>query len=134
MMKEPTEPRTSTEARRHRPSTKKQTKASAAPKAAASPARKRRSLRRKRRVAAEDKRESTAEVVTDARPRNLKADSNSRKDKGSATRALEATTPGDRPSRKSTRRGANGAKPDSQQRRQVMRKVRSPKSRHSMTS
>jgi hypothetical protein len=47
----------------------------------------------------------------------------------SVTRASEATDPHTRPSRKSTRRSVNRAKPDAQQRRQAVRASRSPKSR-----
>jgi len=75
-----------------------------------------------------------AEVDTDAVPKNAKADKNDKKSKGKSTHRLEAQAPGKRPSRKSTRRGANHIKPDAQQRRQTMRAVRSPKSRHAMRS
>jgi len=64
--------------------------------------------------------------------KNHKADKNDKKSKGKSTHELEAHAPGTRPSRKSRRGGANHIKPDSQQRRQTMRSVRSPKSRHAM--
>lgn len=70
-------------------------------------------------------------MVTDAKPRNLNAaDKDSKKNKGKATHALEATQPGKRPSRKSTRGGANHIKADSQQARAVTRAHRSPQARH----
>ena len=130
MMNETSEPRNATEARRHRASTKKKTTAanvSARPVTA-----KRKATTR--RVRAEDKRESTSEVDTDAVARNLDRDTGSRKLKGHATHALESTAPGKRPTRKSTRKGANGIKPDSQQHNRAVRKTRSAKSRHATTT
>jgi hypothetical protein len=70
----------------------------------------------------EDKRMSRAD---EADEKNL------RKDHDKATVELEASRT-DRPSRKSTRRGANRMKPDSQLKRRQTRKVRSPQSRHAM--
>lgn len=55
---------------------------------------------------------------------------NLRKDHDKASYELEASR--GRPSRKSTRRGANRMKPDSQLERRQTRKVRSPASRHAM--
>jgi hypothetical protein len=59
------------------------------------------------------------------------SEKNLRKDHDKASYELEATGTG-RPTRKSTRRGANRVKPDSQLRRRQTRKVRSPESRHAM--
>ena len=67
----------------------------------------------------EDKRMSSAD---EADQKNL------RKDHDRASYELEASS--GRPSRKSTRRGANRVKPDSQLKRRQTRKVRSPKARH----
>jgi hypothetical protein len=81
----------------------------------------------------EDKRESPQAMVGGAQPKNLKgADTDDRKDKGKATHELEASNPAKRPSRKSTRGGANHIKPDSQLRRRVVRALRSPKNRQAM--
>jgi hypothetical protein len=80
----------------------------------------------------EDKREDPNEIETNARAKNVKADTNDKKSKGKSTHELEASNPSKRPSRKSRRGGANHIKPDSQQRRQTMRAVRSPKNRHAM--
>jgi hypothetical protein len=80
----------------------------------------------------EDKRESPAEMETTATPKNVKADKNDKKSKGKSTYELESSNPSKRPSRKSTRGGANHIKPDSQQRRQHTRAVRSPKTRNAM--
>lgn len=55
---------------------------------------------------------------------------NLRKDHDKASYELEASR--GRPSRKSTRRGANRVKPDSQLKRRQTRKVRSPQARHDM--
>jgi hypothetical protein len=131
MMRETNPPRTATEARRHRPSTKTAStaKKNSRTAKAARPARK---VAPKQVVLAEDKRESTDEVVTDARPKNLTKGGAGRKAKGRAVHALEARSPEKRPSRKSTRRGANGAKPDVGKRREALRRVRSPKARHAM--
>jgi transposase-like protein len=85
-------------------------------------------------VPREDKRESPNDVVTDAAPKNLSADKDSKKNKGKFTHELEAQAPGARPSRKSSRGGANHIKPDSQQHRQRTRDVRSAKNRHAMRS
>lgn len=84
------------------------------------------SAARKRINAPEDKRESPKEMVTPARARNLKRAAGKR----NTANAIEATEPGKRPTRKSTRGGSNRAKPDSQQKRAQTRKTRSPKSRH----
>jgi hypothetical protein len=70
----------------------------------------------------EDKRMSNAD---EAEQKNL------RKDHDKATYELESSSK-DRPSRKSTRRGANRMKPDSQLKRRQTRKLRSPQSRHAM--
>ena len=80
----------------------------------------------------EDKREARSEMVTDARPKNLKLAKNSRKDKGKAAYAQEASSPSKRPSRKSTRRAANHVKADSQLRRRSTRAARSSKHRAAM--
>lgn len=69
----------------------------------------------------EDKRMSNAD---EAGEKNL------RKDHDRASYELEASS--GRPSRKSTRRGANRVKPDSQLKRRQTREVRSPKARHAM--
>lgn len=69
----------------------------------------------------EDKRMSNAD---EAEQKNL------RKDHDKASYELEASR--GRPSRKSTRRGANRVKPDSQLRRRQTRAVRSPKARQAM--
>jgi len=110
-------PRTPTEGRRRRPSTheKEPAVAKAKPKTALKPAAPK--LRR------EDKREAPVEMETNARSMNVHAD-------GSGTHTLEASNPLKRPSRKSTRGGANRVKPDSQQQRQTTRALRSPESRH----
>ena len=71
----------------------------------------------------EDKREAPKEMETNARPMNVHAD-------GSGTHGLEASNPSKRPSRKSTRGGANRVKPDSQLQRRTTRALRSPESRH----
>lgn len=70
----------------------------------------------------EDKRMSEANEVE---AKNL------RRDHDKASYELEASAKS-RPSRKSTRRGANRQKPDSQLKRRQTRKVRSPQSRHAM--
>jgi len=109
-------PRTATEGRRRRPSSHEKKPAVAAKaKAVLKPAAPK--LRR------EDKREAPVEMETNARPMNVHAD-------GSGTHSLEASNPLKRPSRKSTRGGANRVKPDSQQQRQTTRALRSPESRH----
>ena len=131
MMNERNPPRTATEARRHRPSTKGTSMASKTSRSAKA-ARPVRKAAPKRVVLAEDKRESTDEVETDARPKNLTKDGDGRKAKGRAVHALEARSPDQRPSRKSTRRGANGIKPDTQMRRETTRRTRSAKARHAM--
>jgi hypothetical protein len=77
--------------------------------------------KRKAGTMKEDKRMSRADEVEQ---KNL------RKDHDKATYELEASR--GRPSRKSTRRGANGVKPDSQLKRRQTRKVRSPQNRHAM--
>lgn len=68
-----------------------------------------------------------------AKPRNAKKDGvrpgDSNDTKGKATHELEASNPAKRPSRKSTRGGANHAKPDSQLKRRQTRAVRSPQAR-----
>lgn len=142
----PTLPRpTATAARRRRPTSKAtevETPAERRRAAASSRAksksktgrRSKRGLEAKRSARREDKRESPSEMVTDAEPKNLKADKNDKKSKGKSTHELEAQSPGKRPSRKSSRGGANHIKPDSQQRRQTMRAVRSAKNRHGMRS
>ena len=70
----------------------------------------------------EDKRMSNKD---EAEAKNL------RRDHDKASYELEASSTS-RPSRKSTRRGANRQKPDSQLKRRQTRKVRSPQSRHAM--
>ena len=70
----------------------------------------------------EDKRMSEKD---EAEPKNL------RRDHDKASYELEASSKA-RPSRKSTRRGANRQKPDSQLKRRQTRKIRSPQSRHAM--
>jgi hypothetical protein len=123
---------TATAARRRRPTSK--------PAEVETPAERRRAAGGRKRTLAkttaprEDKRDSPSETVTDAVPKNLKADKNDKKSKGKSTHELEAQPPGTRPSRKSSRGGANHIKPDAQQRRQTMRAVRSPKNRHAMRS
>lgn len=118
-------PATTTGARRHRPSTKGTAESETARRKRVKLERVEAASGRKERVSAqEDRREAPAEMVTDAKPRNLNA-------KGKATHALEATPPGKRPSRKSTRGGANHIKADSQQARANTRARRSPKTRHS---
>jgi hypothetical protein len=77
--------------------------------------------KRKAGTMKEDKRMSNAD---EADQKNL------RKDHDKATYELEASR--GRPSRKSTRRGANRVKPDSQLKRRQTRKVRSPQSRQAM--
>lgn len=133
-------PRTPTAGRRHRPSSKAsnvktslKTRAKAQSKATTGKGNSN-GRATKPRMRAEDKREDPDEMVTNARPKNIEADKDSKKNKGKSTHALEASSPGKRPSRKSTRRSANHMKRDSQQRRQTMREVRSPKSRHDMGS
>ena len=132
---------TPTAARRRRPTTKAaeneissaRTRAAASKHAKAATGRaSKRPLDAKTGARREDKRESPKEMVTDAKPKNLKADKNDKKSKGKSTYELESRPPGKRPSRKSTRGGANHAKPDSQLRRQTTRAVRSPKNRHAM--
>ena len=70
----------------------------------------------------EDKRMSSA---YEAEQKNL------RRDHDKATYELESTSTA-RPTRKSTRRGANRMKPDSQLKRRQTRALRSPQSRHAM--
>lgn len=140
---ETTRPATATGARRHRPSTRSSGESREAQRKRAKL--ERRAAQATRRGAKgdveasrgdlpnEDRREHPADMVTDARPRNLKsAERDDKKSKGKSTHALEATQPGKRPTRKSTRRGANHIKADSQQARATKRGVRSPKSRHAM--
>lgn len=135
-------PATATAARRRRPSSKdpfvetlpekRAREARAARKASVQAAK--RSLLGKTTARREDKRENPKDFDTNASPRNLKAEKSDKKSKGKATHQLEASNPGKRPSRKSSRGGANHIKPDSQQRRQVTRSVRSAKNRSSMRS
>jgi hypothetical protein len=134
---------TATEARRHRPSSKQRPVETPSERQRRSEARRaktstgrgsKKNVGAKPSTGREDKRESPEEVVTDAAPKNLKADKNDKKSKGKSTHELEASKPGKRPSRKSRRGGANHIKPDSQQRRQTTRAVRSPKNRHAMRS
>lgn len=72
-------------------------------------------------------------VQPKAQPRNAKKDNvgagQSKDTKGKATHELEASNPSKRPSRKSTRGGANHAKPDSQLKRRQTRAIRSPQAR-----
>jgi hypothetical protein len=110
-------PRTATEGRRRRPSTK-------AKKPVVATTAELKTVTKKPRMLREDKREAPQEMETNARAKNRHAD-------GTGTRGLEASNPSKRPSRKSTRGGANRVKPDSQQRRQQTRALRSPESRHS---
>jgi hypothetical protein len=79
--------------------------------------------KRKAGTMKEDKRMSRKD---EANEKNL------RKDHDKASYELEATAAGKRPTRKSTRRGANRQKPDSQLKRRQTRKIRSPESRHAM--
>lgn len=109
-------PRTATEGRRHRPATRAK---KPAPVKVVAKAVKAAPLKLRR----EDKREAPIEMETNARAKNVHAD-------GSGSRGLEASNPDKRPSRKSTRGGANRAKPDTQQRRQATRATRSPEARH----
>ena len=88
---------------------------------------KRASAARKKINAPEDKREAPKEMVTPAKARNLKRAAGKR----SVANAIEATEPGKRPTRKSTRGGSNRVKPDSQLKRAQTRKTRSPQARHS---
>lgn len=138
---ETTRPATTTGARRHRPSTKTDGESATAQRKRAKL--QQRSVASTRRGAKgdvtahragpshEDRREAPADMVTAAKPRNLNsADKDDKKSKGKATHALEATQPGKRPSRKSTRRGANHIKADSQQARATKRAARSPQARH----
>ncbi|MBX3230797.1 MAG: hypothetical protein KIT84_01160 [Labilithrix sp.] len=140
---ETTRPATATGARRHRPSSKadgesrdaqrKRAKLQRRVTAATTRGAKGDVEANRRGPIAEDRREAPEEMVTKAKPKNLKsADKDDKKSKGKSTRALEATAPGTRPSRKSTRRAANHIKADSQQARATKRGVRSPKSRHAM--
>lgn len=109
-------PRTATEGRRHRPATRA--------KKAAAPAKVVKSVKAAApKLRREDKREAPVEMETNARAKNVHAD-------GTGTRGLEASNPEKRPSRKSTRGGANRVKPDAQQRRQATRATRSPEARH----
>jgi hypothetical protein len=85
------------------------------------------SAARKKINAPEDKRESPREMVTAAKAKNLKRAAGKR----NTANAVEATEPGKRPTRKSTRGGSNRAKPDSQKKRAQTGKTRSPKARHS---
>ena len=78
--------------------------------------------KRKAGTMKEDKRMSRADEADEK---------NIRKDHDKATYELESTRTS-RPTRKSTRRGANRMKPDSQLKRRQTRKVRSPESRHAM--
>lgn len=133
---------TATSRRRHRPSTKEQepeveakTEKRGSRKVTAKtakPATAKRTAKEKPTTRREDKREAPEEMETKARPKNLSGDTNDKKNKGQSTYRLESTEPGKRPSRKSTRGGANHAKPDSQQRRQTTRAVRSAKARKDM--
>ncbi len=126
---------TATAERRRRPTSKRievETPAERRPSKGAIGRGSKRALAEKARTRPEDKRESYADVVTGAAPKNVKADKNDKRSKGKSTHELEAHAPGKRPSRKSTRRGANHIKPDAQQRRQRMRDVRSPENRHDM--
>jgi hypothetical protein len=77
---------------------------------------------RKAGTVKEDKRMSSAD---EAEQKNIRADHDK------ATYELEASSEA-RPTRKSTRRGANRMKPDSQLRRRQTRAVRSPERRHAM--
>jgi hypothetical protein len=124
---------TPTAARRRRPSSKPPAPSRAATPAAG-PGGGKTKFAQKPSTRREDKRASPDEVVTKARPKNLKADKNDAKTKGKATHELEAGNPAKRPSRKSRRGGANRVKPDSQQRQQTVRALRSPKHRHAMRS
>lgn len=134
---------TTTAARRRRPSSKarevespsevrRRATSTRAKAAATGRARKKALIAKSTARAREDKRESPQDVETTAVAKNLKVDKNDTKSKGKSAYELEASTPGTRPSRKSSRGGANRLKPDSQQRRQTMRAVRSPKHRNAM--
>jgi hypothetical protein len=141
-IEKPAIPATATSARRHRPSTKaaevetpserRRRAASARRKATTTGRGSKKALLEKSSAGHEDKRESPAEMTTDAKPRNVKADKNDKRSKGKSTHELESARPGKRPSRKSSRRGANHIKPDAQQHRQATREVRSAKNRHAM--
>jgi hypothetical protein len=130
-------PATSTAGRRHRPSTRRpevvtREEQQTSARGATGTARSKRGLRARAGLRREDKREDPNEMETSARPKNRAGDPGDKKRKGKATHALEAQPPSKRPSRKSTRRGANHIKPDSQQRRRKTRAVRSPEARHAM--
>ena len=83
----------------------------------------------------ENDNDARARAQPDAKPRNArKANATvqpgeSKNTKGKATHELESSNPSKRPSRKSTRGGANRAKPDSQLKNRQTRAIRSPKSR-----
>lgn len=69
-----------------------------------------------------------------ARPRNANLQDDiepgaSKNTRGKAANDLESSNPAKRPSRKSTRGGANHAKPDSQLQRRAKRAIRSPSAR-----
>jgi hypothetical protein len=132
---------TATAARRRRPTSKETEVATPAERRRAATARRTKTAIRNRSrhgVAAaqsvphEDKRESPAELGSDVASNNSKVDRNDKKSKGKSTHDLEVQAPGTRPSRKSTRRGANHIKPEAQKHRQTTRAVRSPKRRHAM--
>lgn len=78
---------------------------------------------------------SKKKAQPNAKPRNARKDNEtvapgeSKDTKGKASYELESSNPAKRPSRKSTRGGANRAKPDSQLKNRQTRAVRSPKAR-----
>lgn len=133
-------PVTPTAGRRHRPSTKGRNIVTASERRAqalltrSNQRKAKLAIKAKMRVLSEDKREPPDEMVTTAKPKNLGAERDNKKRKGKSTHALETQAPGKRPSRKSTRRGANHVKPDSQQRRRATRAARSPQNRHATAS
>jgi hypothetical protein len=81
--------------------------------------------KRKVRVKAKSKKQERTARAGEVEQKNL------RKDHDKASYELEASR-SDRPSRKSTRRGANRVKAASQLPRRQTRRVRSPRSRHAM--
>lgn len=138
---EGTLPATSTAGRRHRPSTKarpvetpteRRTRMGSRASRVKTGRGSKQALKKVASARREDKREDPKEMVSDAGPKNLKADKKGVKSKGKSTHELESQSGSAKPSRKSRRGGANRIKPDSQLRRRATRAVRSPESRHEM--
>lgn len=77
-----------------------------------------------------------AEATMDSAPNGEAAErataKNLKIDHGHATHAVEGSAEGTRPSRKSTRRGANRVKPDAAQHQKAVENTRSPSHRHGM--